>query len=352
MNWRTIPPLIRKDLTIFFRNRFYAFISIFALAAYTGFYYLMPQQVDEVIEVGLHVPASAADAEQLLGADGLYFRRFASLAEMQRAVEDRQITAGIAFPENLTADLRAGKKPTLDIYVLSDLDRNTREAMQIAVEALSLGMTGQTLNIETNDILLGRDMAGMQVPPRDRILPLFILVLLMFETMGLASLLAEEIQTGTIRALLVSPMSAADLFFAKGLVSVGLVMFQAVVITTATGALFAAPLLLLVTLLLGALLVTAIGFLIGAAGKDMLSVMSWGVLVLVLLGIPAFGVLFPGMLTGWSRLPPSHYLADTIHQVINFGASWQQVYNNLLILLAWNAALLLAGVLVLKRKFT
>jgi ABC-2 type transport system permease protein len=224
--------------------------------------------------------------------------------------------------------------------------------MQIAVEALSLGMTGQTLNIETNDILLGRDMAGMQVPPRDRILPLFILVLLMFETMGLASLLAEEIQTGTIRALLVSPMSAADLFFAKGLVSVGLVMFQAVVITPATGALFAAPLLLLVTLLLGALLVTAIGFLIGAAGKDMLSVMSWGVLVLVLLGIPAFGVLFPGMLTGWSRLPPSHYLADTIHQVINFGASWQQVYNNLLILLAWNAALLLAGVLVLKRKFT
>lgn len=353
MNWQTIPPLMRKDLTLFFRNRFYAFITLLALVAYTGIYYLMPKQVDEVIEIGLYAPASAAGAVAQLGEDGLDFSRFDSLEELQRAVEDRLVAAGFAFPENLAADLQAGARPTIDIYLPSDADRDMREALQVAVEALSLVMTGQSLNIEANQVILGRDMAGMQIPPRDRMLPLFAVVLLMFETLGLASLLAEEIHAGTLRALLVSPLGAAELFVAKGVVSVGMVLAQVALLMTLTGAMSAAPpLLLLTTLLLGALLVTGIGFLIGAAGKDMLSVMAWGVLIMILLGIPAFGVLFPGTLTGWVKLIPSYYLADTVHQVVNFGAGWQQVSANLAWLLVWDAVLLLAGVLVLKRKFT
>jgi hypothetical protein len=39
MNWQTIPPLIQKDLMIFFRNRFYSFITVVALVAYIGVYY-------------------------------------------------------------------------------------------------------------------------------------------------------------------------------------------------------------------------------------------------------------------------------------------------------------------------
>jgi ABC-2 type transport system permease protein len=81
----------------------------------------------------------------------------------------------------------------------------------------------------------------------------------------------------------------------------------------------------------------------GAAGKDMLSVMAWGILAMILLGIPSFGVIFPGTMTGWAKLIPSYYLADTVHQVVNFGAGWSQVSNNLLLLLAWDClALLLA----------
>ena len=52
---------------------------------------------------------------------------------------------------------------------------------------------------------------------------LFAVVVLMFETLGMSSLLAEEIQTGTIRALLVSPMGTRGLFIAKGSLSVSIV---------------------------------------------------------------------------------------------------------------------------------
>jgi hypothetical protein len=42
---------------------------------------------------------------------------------------------------------------------------------------------------------------------------------------------------------------------------------------------------------------------------------------------------------------------DTLHQVINFGAGWSQIANNLLLLLVWDIAMLFIGATVLKRKF-
>jgi ABC-2 type transport system permease protein len=351
MNWRTIPPLIQKDLMIFFRNRFYSFITVVALVAYIGIYYLMPDRVDEIIEVGLYAPSTSAEVTKILDEDGISFQLYESREALQQAILADEIGSGIAFPENILQDVLAGVKPTVDIYLPSDVDLDTRDAIPVIVEAMSLTLTGRSLNLEANEVILGRDMAGEQVPPRDRMLPLFVVVVLMFETLGLSSLLAEEIQAGTIRALLISPMGTRELFIAKGIVSVSMVLFQAVVLMTAVGAMERQPAIILTALVLGALLVTGIGFLMGAAGKDMLSVMAWGILAMILLGIPSFGVIFPGTMTGWAKLIPSYYLADTVHQVVNFGAGWSKVSTNLLLLLAWDIVLLVVGAVVLKRKF-
>lgn len=351
MNWQTIPPLVQKDLTIFFRNKFYTLITIMGLVAYIGVYYAMPDKVDEIIEVGLYAPSSSDEAAKMLEDDGISFRLFESESALQQAILDEEIGSGIAFPENLFQDVAAGGKPTVNIYVPSDVDDDIKDAMQVIVEAMSLTLTGRSLNIEANEVILGRDMAGEQVLPRNRMLPLLAVIVLMFETMGLASLLAEEIQSGTIRALLVSPMGTREFFVAKGVVSVAMVFFQVVVLMLVVGALKSGTLIILTTLFLGALLVTGIGFLMGAAGRDMLSVMAWGVLAMLLLGIPSFGVLFPGTMTVWAKFIPSYYLVDTLHQVINFGAGWPQITNNLLLLLGWDVALLFVGAVVLKRKF-
>lgn len=351
MNWQTIFPLVQKDLTLFFRNRFYAFITIMALIAYIGIYYLMPDQVEEVLEIGVYAPASAQDVISQAGDGGFDFRQFTSLDALQQAVIDKTIVSGIAFPENMLREIQAGRKPTVKIFVLSDIDQDTRDAMQILVEAISLSLSGQPLNFAVDEVTLGPDMAGAQIPPRDRALPLFAVVVLMFETLGLASLLAEEVQSGTARALLVTPLSTGQLFVAKGIVSVLLVLTQAAILLAATGAMRQSPMIILVALFLGALLVTGIGFLLGSVGKDMLSVIAWGVMVMLILGIPAFGVVFPGTMTGWAKLIPTYYLADTVHQVVNFGAGWSQVTNHLLFLLAWDVVFLALGAAILKRKF-
>lgn len=351
MKFAILLPLLRKDLTIFFRNRFYTFITIVGLAAYIGLYYAMPEVVDEVFEVGLYAPSTSAEAVKILENEGIRFTPYTSETDLRQAVLETMIISGIVFPENMVQAVQAGDKPTVRIYLPSDIDQDTQDVLRVMVETLSLALTGKPLNIDASEVTLGRDLAGQQIPQRNRMLPLFAIIVLMFETMGLASLLAEEVQASTIRALLVTPLTTGEFFLAKGLLSVGLVMTQALVLMTAVGAMRYEPLIMAATLLTGALLVTGVGFLMGAAGKDMLSVMAWGVLAMILLGIPSIGVLFPGTMTGWVKLIPTYYLADTVHQVVNFGAGWAQVGSNLLISLTWSAAFLTAGALVLKRKF-
>jgi ABC-2 type transport system permease protein len=106
----------------------------------------------------------------------------------------------------------------------------------------------------------------------------------------------------------------------------------------------------LVTLLLGAVLVTGVGFIIAALSKGFMSVMTWGIVVLIPLFIPSFSIMFPGAVTSWVKIIPSYYLVDTVHRVANFGVGWSDVWLNLLILLGFDLAIAWIGIMVLRRR--
>jgi ABC-type multidrug transport system permease subunit len=110
------------------------------------------------------------------------------------------------------------------------------------------------------------------------------------------------------------------------------------------------PILILVVLLLGAVLVTGLSFLVSAFAKDFMSVLAWSVPFLVIMFVPALGVLLPGVITGWVKVIPSYYLVDIIHRVANYGSGWGDVWSGLLILLGYTLVIIAAGILVLRRK--
>jgi ABC-2 type transport system permease protein len=96
--------------------------------------------------------------------------------------------------------------------------------------------------------------------------------------------------------------------------------------------------------------VTGVAFLIASVGRDLLSVMGWGMLAMLLLTLPTLAVLAPGLASNWIRLIPSHYLADTIYRTLSFGHSWRDAAGNLLLLMLYAAAFMGLGIVVLKRK--
>jgi ABC-2 type transport system permease protein len=352
MNWRIVSTLVVKDLSLFFRNRFLALISVLMLVAYSIIYYLMPSSVDEVLEFGYHGPPLPLTVTQEMAAqEGLILHQAASQETLTQAVAEGRYDLGVALPLDVSAKLSAGERAQGWVYFPSDFPSELKEAYTILIQELVFMMSGQTLNLEFNEVILGTDLAGRQIPVRERLLPLIAVFVLVIETLGLASLISAEVEGRTLQALLVTPLRVEGLFLGKGIVGVGLSTFQAALLLAVTGGLSRQPALILTTLLLAGLLVTGIGFLLASWGKDLMSVMGWGVFAILILSIPAIGVILPGTLTDWVMVIPSYYLVDTIYQAANFDLGWRANWDNLLILLAYAAASFGLGIIVLRRKF-
>ena len=349
MNPRIIGSLVRKDLSIFFRNRFFALITVLGIIIYLVVYFVMPTSVDTTLKIGLFEPEAIPALDQLQ-TEGMEFERTVSEEQLRQDVSEGKYVAGISLPADTLDRLLAGGKPTISVFFAADTPQETRDAIEAVIRELGYQLTGQSLALEVAQEVLGTDLGGTPLPPRDRLRPLLAVMLIMIETMGLATLISEEIERRTIQALLVTPATAADIFIAKGIAGISLAFGQAALFMAIVGGLNQQPLVVLAALFLGAVLVIAAGFIIGAVAKDILSVLAWSLPVIIILIIPSMGVAFPGSATGWVEALPSYYLVDTVHRASNFGAGWSDVWQDLLILLGFDLALAWLGIVILRRR--
>ena len=351
MNWRVIKALVAKDFSLFFRNRFYALITVLGIVFYLIIYFVMPSSVDEELEIGLYAPVIPPVFELIQQEEGLEFEMFESEEALKEAITGGAYEAGVALPADIMEKFASGQKPHIILYFSADTPDEIKDTIETMVRELAYLQTGQSLAIDISAEILGPDMLGEQIPIRDRLRLLLAVMLIMFEMMGLASLISEEVEQGTIGALLVTPMRVRDLFTAKLIMGVSLAFIQGILFMAIVGGLNNQPLIISISLLLGSILFTGTGFLIASLARDMLTSMGWGITILLIYSIPAFGIMFPGTITDWAKAIPSYYLADTIHQASNFNAGWGDVWANLLILLAFNLVIVWGGIMALRRKF-
>ena len=351
MNAAMIGALLRKDLVLFFSNRFFALVTILALVAYAAIYFFMPEQVDETLEMAIYTTETTAPLGPELAESGLVLQEMASPEALREAVAAGEQQVGAVLPDGFARSVAIGEPQTVQLYFSAAFPEEFKELYIIFFRELGFILSGQPLNIEVEEEVLGVDRAGEQIAYRDRMLPLFAIFVLMVEMLGLASLIAGETAEGTINALLVTPLRVEGLFTAKAIFGVGLAFIQAVLLLAITGGLNQQPLLVLVLLLLGSLLVTGLGFLIASVARDLMSVMGWGIVAIVAMSLPAFSVLLPGLTTGWVRAIPSYYLVDAMNQVLNYGAGWAEVSGHLLALALFAALFLALGIGVLRRRF-
>jgi ABC-2 type transport system permease protein len=350
MNWRIIGALVSKDYSLFFRNRFFAIVTVLGIVFYLAIYFwVMPKSVDESLDIGLYAPVPLPAFEQI-DEEGMKIQVVESEKTLKDAVIEGDYIAGIALPADIRDSLISGQKPKIKVYFASDVPQEYKDAIELLIRELAYEQTGQELAIEVSEEILGPDMMGMQIPPRDRMRPMLAVLLLIFETFGLASLISEEVERRTIQALLVTPVTIKGFFVAKGITGISMAFIQAALFMAIAGGMNQQPLIIVTTLLLGAILVTGIGFIIAALSKDFMAVLAWGMVTLIPMFIPSFGVMFPGSVTDWIKVIPSYYLVDTVHRVANFGAGWGDIWLNLLILFGFDLVLVWIGIMALRRK--
>ncbi len=350
MNWSMIQTLVAKDLRLFWRDRFFALVSVLALVAYAILFYVMPATVDETLSLALYAPSLPAVVGEQLQAEGLVLGLFGSEEELRQAVLAGEYPIGAAFAPDFMAQLAAGQTTEVRVYVPASAPAEFQAAYTLLVGELAGLFTGRPIRLEAEQVVLGEDRAGSQIPFRQRLLPIMGVFVLMMETLGLASLMSSEIEGRTAAALLITPLRVEGLFVAKGITGVLLAFSQTAILMALTGGLAQRPGLVLTALLLGALLVTGIGFVLAAAARDFMGVIGVGILAIVALALPGIGVLVPGLVSGWVRLIPSYYLVDAVYQATALEGGWATAGSNLLILFVWALAFLALGVWVLRRR--
>jgi ABC-2 type transport system permease protein len=351
MNTRIIKALLKKDFTLFKSNRFYLLITVIGIIFYIAIYFILPSKVDEKLSLAMYAPVVPPAFTQLTDQEGVGIKYFSNEDDLKQAVLNNDYQVAISLPANIMDTWTAGGKPDITVYYASTAPIEMKDAIITLVKELSYAQTGQALNFNTTEEILGPDMLGSQIALRDRMRPLLAVFILLVEILTLASLISVEIEQGTARALFVTPMGISDLFIAKGVLGVGLALGQSLLFMALVGGFNHQPLIILTTLLLGSLMVVGIGFLLASVARDVMAVTGWGMLIFIIFTIPGFGTVIPGLLSGWVRVIPSYYLTDTVSRVANYGAGWADVGVNLAILTGFAVLVIGGGMAALRRRY-
>lgn len=351
-----IGALFTKDIKLFFRNQFFAVISVLGLVAYLAVYYLMPAEVNDGFRVAMYFEDPAATPVDEAFADGFDYTPFTSEAAMIEALEETgEYFIGVSVSKEQAEAILTGSPAEIDVYyapgIPAEIKSNYDSFLKIIVNSANPRVIESFSNINEDQTILGRDIYDTPIPMRDRMIPMLLLFLLSIEVLGLATLIVNEIESGTARALVTSPLRLSQFFTSKVLMGLVLAFSQVLILIILTGKIATSPALLITTLLMGSLMIVGVSFIIAAIARDAMSVMAWGFLIIIGFAIPAMGVLLPGLTTSWAELIPSFYLVDALHGILNFGASWSDVSSQLITMAIFGAAGLLIGSALLRRRF-
>ncbi len=347
--------VLRKDFSLQIRDWFFLFITILSVATFVTLYWVLPREIDETISMGVRGTqvrtALAALANE--SEEGLGIAVYDTTEELKSAVEERDVEVGIDLPDDFVERVRAGTEVSVTVYARPSLPDEVRSAMTSMVREVAYAIAGHPLPISEpseETVILGVDRAGEQMSIRDRLRPLYAFLVLIMEAVALGTLIASEVQHRTITAVLATPAGLTEVLAAKGIVGTTVAFTEASLVTLLIQGFGPAPGIVLVAILLGAVLVTGISMIAGAAGKDLMGTLYFSMIFLVPLIIPGFAVLFPGSTAGWIKVLPSYGLVQTIIVTSYQGGGWAESARHLGTLAAWCAVSAVAGLVVLKRR--
>lgn len=348
--------IVRKDVREFSRNRFFVFVTLLGLVVWVAVFWFLPDQVDETVRIGI----SPSDLGAILPtgeeteALGLAVVLYGSEVELRAAVVEGgdDIVAGIAFPAGFLAPATEEEIPRVQILVPAGLPPEIQLLLEGSVSEIAFAISGipPPVDLATTAVVLGTDRAGAQISLQQQMRPLLLIMILMMETLALASLVAVEVQQRTVLAVLATPVRIIDFLSAKGILGVAMAFSEAALLGILIGAFTVNAPAIIVILLLGAVLVTGFGMIAGSYGRDFVGTLMVSMLFVIPLMIPAFAALFPGSVPLWVKILPTYGLVEAMIRVSVDGAGWGQILPALFLLAAWGVATFAAGVFILRRR--
>jgi ABC-2 type transport system permease protein len=359
-----VAAIIAKDVAAFLRDRFWVFMTLLALVWFVGLYAFMPETVDESLRVGVHWTDSDAAFDAAFGAalgaaDGLEVVRYPSREALEEALgmgatqPPERLTLGLGFPDDFLVRVHLTLPTSVRLYVDPEVPDDVRPALAAMVRESAYALTGHGLPVRLPDaetVVLGEDRLGRHVPLRDKLRPLYAFMMLVVETYALGALIAAEVSSRTVRAVLATPARMGDFLAAKTVTGTLLAFTEASLLMVLVRGFGHEPLLVAAALLLGAVLVTGVALTVGGDGRNFIGTIFASLVFLIPLAIPALAVLFPGTTSPWVQVLPTHGLVQIIVGATTGPMAAREAAPHLASLAAWCALALALGLLTLRRR--
>lgn len=354
MTRTAVSTIVGKDLAEFRVDRFFLMITALSVVVYPLVFWLLPATVSETLRVGIVARGLDPVVAALEGSDGLVLVEYVDEDDLADALldGDADLDAGLVFGDDVLTGAAGDGPVQVTLLVTAAVPPEVEVALDALASEVVLAVRGQPAptDLLSDPVVLGDDRVGRQVALREQLRPLMAFFVLMTETFALATLVAGEIQSRTVTAVLVTPATRADFLAAKGVVGTTVAFTEAGLVMLLIGGFSTGAPILLVALLLGAALVTGVGMVAGAYGKDFMTVLFTSMLFLVPLMIPAFAALFPGSAAPWVQALPSYGFVQTVVAVSTQNAGWSDVAGDLALLAGWTLVTFAVGWGVLGRR--
>lgn len=329
MNVKTIVFLLDKEFKILFRNTIFLLFSVVLLVLLIGLYYLLPSGISqEMPSIGVYSEVDASVFFQTWdeSAEAIKYKEMSSREELMDAVRSGDQSAGFVITEQIWKDIADRKQADVILYtkpgLVDEYVQSISFILDIVFSEMSYRSNASSLRIDTEEIFIGEDIFQNNVSFKKQMIPLLVSLLLIMEVFSLGISLVEEKESRNIKAVLSAPVSIGEVLFAKSFAGISVIFIQILIFLIAIGTTTNQFPAVLWVILAGAVLTTGTSALLAAFSNDMMSLVSKGVFVMIIMVFPLFGILFPGMMSSWMRFFPTYMLAQSLHLLLNQQAIW------------------------------
>jgi ABC-2 type transport system permease protein len=283
----------------------------------------------------------------IMESDSIIGREYDSPDSLRKAVEDGAVDMGIVLPSDFDNLVIEGEMTEITAYVWGESLAKNRLVLGATIANMMRDVAGQEVPVEITTTTLGD---AESVPWNDRLLPLIVLMAIVFGgIMVPATSLVDEKQKRTLSALAITPASLGEIFLSKGLVGVIVSTVMGVLILVLNQAFGAQTPLLIGMLVLGAVMASTFGIMLGVFAKDVTGLFATTKAIGILLYAPAFVYMFPDIPQWIGRIFPTYYIVQPVVEISQQAGTWSDVALEAFILIG--LILLMIGIVgVLARR--
>ncbi|MFN2323182.1 MAG: ABC transporter permease [Trueperaceae bacterium] len=268
--------------------------------------------------LGIVDPGSSDVTAAALELDSVRASRVSDAEELQRRVAAHDLDAGLVLTQGFDAAVRAGERPPLAFYVAGESLASDRVVLAVTTIDLLRGVEGRRVPVDVEVVAPG----GEGVPLELRLVPFAVLLALFAAGVFVTSFsFTEEREKRTLDALLASPMTMAEVLWAKGLFGGVLAAAMATVTLALNGALVGQAVGLLVALGIGAVMAALFGLLYGVLSPDTKMLFALFKSLNLIVFAPALFYVFPDWPRWIAYLFPTYWLIDPIVEIGQRGAT-------------------------------